>query len=260
MINYNKALEEIETIFGKLSINEQPSGINNLQNYIGTQYHFYALKNPTVQAVFKKGFSFSNEPMEAQMELYLKLWYKSNCYEIMYLSLMYLAVYSKKNKGIKAHLMAKQFLPQIDNWAHSDFLSSIIGRNMLFDETAIYNDLKLLNKSPNFWEKRASLVILIYHLKSKKYSLAKEQVTDLINPLLVDEAYFVQKAVGWLLRNYGEKFPHDLVTYLFNNAHRISATAFASATEKISSNDKKQLKDMRSNFKKMKHSNLISTP
>ena len=43
MINYENALAEIETILGKLSLNEQPSGIKNLQNYIGTKYHFYGI-------------------------------------------------------------------------------------------------------------------------------------------------------------------------------------------------------------------------
>jgi hypothetical protein len=49
-----------------------------LQNYIGTEYHFHTLKNPTIQAIFKKGFTFSNEPMTAQMELYTELWNQSN--------------------------------------------------------------------------------------------------------------------------------------------------------------------------------------
>jgi len=81
---------------------------------------------------------------------------------------MYLTVFSKKNKGLVAHETLKTFA-KIDNWAHSDFLSSIIGRNMMYDETAIYNDLKILNKSPNLWERRTSLVPLVYHLKTKIY-------------------------------------------------------------------------------------------
>ena len=42
MINYENALAEIQTKLGQHSLNEKPSGIANLQNYIGTQYHFYA--------------------------------------------------------------------------------------------------------------------------------------------------------------------------------------------------------------------------
>ncbi len=69
-----------------------------MQQYVGTNYHFYALKNPTVQAVFKKGFSFSHEPMLVQMEFYTKLWNESNCYEMMNLSLMYLSIYGVIDK------------------------------------------------------------------------------------------------------------------------------------------------------------------
>lgn len=252
MINYENALAEIQNILGQHSLKEKPSGIANLQNYIGTQYHFYALKNPTVQAIFKKGFTFRNEPMGAQMELYTLLWNQSNCYEIMYLSLMYLTVFSKKNKGLVAHETAKSFLPKIDNWAHSDFLSSIIGRNMMYDETAIYNDLKVLNKSTKLWERRNSLVPLVYHLKNKNYTLNETDFIQLINPLINDEEYFVQKAVGWLLREFGLRFPNELLQFLYKNAPQISSVAFASATEKINIHDKEQLKKIRADFKKFK--------
>ncbi len=252
MIDYENALAEIQTIFGQHSLNEKPSGIANLQNYIGTQYRFYALKNPSVQAIFKKGFTFSNEPMGAQMELYTRLWKQSNCYEIMYLSLMYLTVFSKKNKGLIAQETAIIFLPKIDNWAHSDFLSSIIGRNMMYDETAIYNDLKTLNKSTNLWERHTSLVPLVYHLKNKKYTLNETDFIQLINPLINDKEYFVQKAIGWLLREFGLRFPNELLQFLYKNAPQISSVAFASATEKISIHDKEQLKKIRADFKKLK--------
>lgn len=252
MINYDEVIAEIHGILGKLSLNEKPSGIKNLQQYVGTNYHFYALKNPTVQAVFKKGFSFSHEPIPVQMEFYTKLWNESNCYEMMNLSLMYLSIYCKKHKDFDAFLLAKSFLPKIDNWAHSDFLSSIIGRHMIYAETNIYEELYALNNAENFWERRAALVPLLYHLKSKKSTLIEQHFFDSINPRILDEAYFVQKALGWLLREFGEKFPNELLSYLYQNAYQMSNNAFATATEKISITDKEQLKMIRKEFKKLK--------
>ena len=252
MIHYNSALLEIQGIFSKLSLSEKPSGINNLQQYVGTKYHFYALKNPTVQAVFKKGFSFSQEPMSVQMDFYTQLWNESNCYEMMNLSLMYLAIYCKKHKDFDAFLLAKSFLFKIDNWAHSDFLSSIIGRHMIYAEANIYKDLYAENNAENLWERRAALVPLLYHLKSKKSTLTEKHFFDSINPRILDEGYYVQKAVGWLLREFGEKFPNELLSFLYTNAYQMSSMAFATATEKITLTDKEQLKLIRKEFKKLK--------
>jgi 3-methyladenine DNA glycosylase AlkD len=252
MINYNEAIEDIHGIFDKLSVNEKPSGIKNLQQYVGTNYHFYALKNPTVQAVFKQGFSFSQEPMPVQMEFYTQLWNESNCYEMMNLSLMYLSIYCKKHKDFDAFLLAKSFLFNIDNWAHSDFLSSIIGRHMIHAEANIYKNLYDLNNAENLWERRAALVPLLYHLKSKKSNLTMNHFYDSINHRILDEAYYVQKAVGWLLREFGEKFPSELLSFLYTNAFQMSSIAFATATEKISSTDKEQLKLIRKELKKLK--------
>jgi 3-methyladenine DNA glycosylase AlkD len=190
--------------------------------------------------------------MPVQMDFYSQLWNESNCYETMNLSLMYLSIYCKKRKDFEAFLLAKSFLSKTDNWAHSDFLSSIIGRHMIHAEANIYKELFALNHSQNLWERRASLVPLLYHLKSKKSTLTEKHFFDSINPRILDEAYYVQKAVGWLLREFGEKFPSQLLSFLYQNAYQMSSTAFATSTEKISSTDKEQLKLIRKEFKKFK--------
>lgn len=132
---------------------------------------------------------------------------------------MYLTVFSKKNKGLIANETAKSFLPKIDNWTHSDFLSSIIGRNIL---------------------------------KNKKYTLIETDFIQFINPIINDKEYFVQQAIGWLLREFGLRFPIELVQFLYKNASQISSVTFASAKEKIDVHDKGQLKKIRADFKKIK--------
>jgi 3-methyladenine DNA glycosylase AlkD len=122
---------------------------------------------------------------------------------------------------------------------------------MIYAEASIYNELQAFNNSKNLWERRAVLVPLLFHLKSKKSTLTVNHFFEAINPRIIDEAYFVQKAVGWLLREFGEKFPNELLSFLYINAFQMSSTAFASATEKISSIDKEQLKLIRKDLKKL---------
>jgi 3-methyladenine DNA glycosylase AlkD len=123
---------------------------------------------------------------------------------------------------------------------------------MIYAEANIYKELFALNNANNLWERRASLVPLLYHLKSKKSTLDEKHFLNSINPRILDEAYFVQKAVGWLLREFGEKFPNELLSFLYQNAYQMSSIAFATSTEKISSTDKEQLKLNRKEFKKFK--------
>ncbi len=67
----------------------------------------------------------------------------------------------------------------------------------------------------------------------------------LIKPLLSDENYFVQKGLGWTLREIGNVYPKDTWNFLVKHHAEISAVAFSPAIEKLSAKEKEELKLLR---------------
>jgi 3-methyladenine DNA glycosylase AlkD len=86
--------------------------------------------------------------------------------------------------------------------------------------------------------------------KLRKVVLPFANLTAMVIPLLKDEDYFVQKGVGWTLREMGNVYPVETLALLTENIVIISPIAFTAAIEKLSPDTKEQLKQLRKTARK----------
>jgi 3-methyladenine DNA glycosylase AlkD len=110
--------------------------------------------------------------------------------------------------------------------------------------------LEKWNKSKNLWDRRQSIVSLLYFSRTKKVVLPYEKIIKFIDKLLDDREYYVQKAVGWALKELYQVYPKETLKYLEKNIKRISATAFSPAIEKLKKKEKDKLKKTRKQKRK----------
>jgi 3-methyladenine DNA glycosylase AlkD len=139
------------------------------------------------------------------------------------------------------------WIDEVDNWGHSDFLSKFYTR-FLEDEKhrkVFLPILKKWNKHKDPWKRRQSMVALLYYARTRKNHLPFKTIISFVEPHLEAPEYFVQKGLGWTLRECYNVYPRE--TYLFMEAsfEKISATAFTAACEKMSSAQKERLKRKR---------------
>jgi 3-methyladenine DNA glycosylase AlkD len=69
-----------------------------------------------------------------------------------------------------------------------------------------------------------------------------ELTQQLVSPLLNDKEYFVQKAVGWTLRESYNVYPKQTYQFIEENIKHISPTAFTTCLEKMTEKQKLTLK------------------
>ena len=105
--------------------------------------------------------------------------------------------------------------------------------------------LEQWNKSTNLWNRRQSLVSLLYFSRTKKVVLPYNTLINFIDSLINDQEYYVQKAIGWSLKELYNVYPKETLQYLNENIKRVSAIAFTAATEKLKKEDKERLKRIR---------------
>lgn len=72
---------------------------------------------------------------------------------------------------------------------------------------------------------------------------------DMIESLLDDSDYYVQKGVGWALRELWQLDMKTTTKFLNKNIARISPIAFTAAIEKIPIEEKEVLKKLRKEFR-----------
>jgi 3-methyladenine DNA glycosylase AlkD len=115
----------------------------------------------------------------------------------------------------------------------SDELSSIYARILEVDALAGQVYAVLQSWTPNPWKRRQSTLSLLYHSRSRLSVLPAGKIFPLIEALLKDSDRFIQKAVGWALREAVIPYPTETEAFVECHAQTLSSLAFTEATRKL---------------------------
>ncbi|GEM_PF-5856962 len=154
----------------------------------------------------------------------------------------------------KFHL--ENFQEKVDNWVLSDMLSSIFSKILEFEyqnfdekifenKNSFFHILENWNKSNSPWKIRQSLVSLLYYSESRKKFLSYEILISFVLPHLNFSHYYLQKGIGWIIREIFNLYPKETFLFLQNFAKEISSTAWFASTEKLSTSQKSLLMKIR---------------
>lgn len=245
----NKYTKEVEDTLNHLSIKNDKEKALKLKKYIGTELKVLGLITKAQVDAHKKGFSFYSENKEDTYFRLHDVYKQSIIFEAKNLAFIYL---DKHHQHISLKTQLKtlpQWVKHIDNWAHSDGLSKYLTR--LVEDQSTQNEMltiiKKWNISKNLWERRQSLVSLFYYSRTKKEHVTFELTQQLVYPLLTDKEYYVQKAVGWTLRESYNVYPKQTFTFIEENIKAITSIAFTTCLEKMTEKQKQLLKQKRKN-------------
>ena len=198
----------------------------------------FKIKVPIVRKILKDNYTaLSTDPREALL-LWDFVWHNSDIFEVKSLAL-YFYQYKNLNK-----MEAKKILTWVNGcscWEHSDDLSKIIAMiTEDYPEMAL-PVLRKWIKSKNKWCRRQALVGMIEYASKREKFLPFKVYINSVDALLSDEEYYVQKGIGWTLREIYNIYPKETSAYFFKNAAIISPVAFTAATEKLPKLVKKKL-------------------
>jgi 3-methyladenine DNA glycosylase AlkD len=215
------------------------------KHYMNTQLSVLGLTIPEIRLVVKNVRNSTDNNFLS----WHQSWQESDIFEVKAAALIAL-----EDKAIAATLVTHwpaltSWVVTIDNWAHSDGYSGIIAKLLETSPKTILPTLKQWNKSPHPWERRQSLVSLFYYTRHRKlfpeYPLVEKHLLRLID----DKDIYVQKAVGWTIRECWQAYEAETRSFLLAHISKLTSIAFSSATEKVDANLKKQLLEMRSNMR-----------
>lgn len=82
----------------------------------------------------------------------------------------------------------------------------------------------------NMWLRRMSIICQINH-KAGEYD--ERVLLSAIEANLWDKEFFIQKAIGWALRDYAEKQPQTVLNFVEKHRDELSKLAIREATRKI---------------------------
>lgn len=239
---FEAALREAEAAMRELSASHQP-GRWLAKNYVGagvSRLDFLDIKIPKVRERFKRGFSFSSREADEQWRIWNHIWWNSKTFETMLLASYWAARRPLTELTSRAE-MVFGWVARVDNWAHSDELSCHCSKILETDHRRFMPVFEKWADSENPWERRQSLVGLLYYSRGRKEVPSFAVMKRFIERHLDDEHFYVQKGVGWTLRETWNLYPRETEAYLLKCAHRIPPAGWTAATEKLSAAFKAKL-------------------
>lgn len=194
----------------------------------------------------KRVYSFSALPFADQLPIWDELWRIEDSFWIKLHAFFFLERHLKKDNELREMWpVIVNWQHHVDDWGLCDALAKIYTKILEVEETTVYEQLKTWNKDGNLWKRRQSVVSLLYYSRTKKRFLPFSKIEQLIKPLLTDKEYYVQKGVGWSLRELHTVYPKDTFPWLKTHIKSISSIAFTIAIEKIDTEMRNELKALR---------------
>jgi 3-methyladenine DNA glycosylase AlkD len=201
---------------------------------------------PAQRKLPKQKYSFSELSSSEQLIIWDYIWNNSSDFWTSMQSFLYCESQIKDKEFLfDSWEIIKHWQKQVNNWGYCDALSKIYTKILELNPYKVLEQLKQWNKSTNLWDRRQSIVSLLYFSRTKKVILPYNTIIQFINRLIDDKEYYVQKAIGWALKELYNVYSRETLRYLEDNIKRVSSIAFTAATEKLKKEDKERLKKIR---------------
>jgi 3-methyladenine DNA glycosylase AlkD len=200
------------------------------------------IRVPEVRKLMKPKYSFITNETEKNNKAWSKIWKETQIFEIKSQALYFYQYRSLSKKEFQTII---KWAPTLSTWEHSDDFSKILAQVTEENPHWTIPIFRKWNQSKNLWLRRQSLIGLIEYASKRKNVLPFKTYISFIHPLLADDAYYVQKAFGWTLREVYNIYPKECFHYLSKNIHQFSSIAFSTSTEKCTIDEKSKLKKLR---------------
>ena len=205
----------------------------------------FGLPVPRQRALLRKGYSFSHLSFEEQLPIWSCVWFEAEHHETK----MQAGFFVEKPKAdVDLEWLWGEIAPWVSSvncWDQSDTLSNIYARINERHPELVVPTLLRWNVSDNPWERRQSLVALFCYSRFRQHFPDPELVFALIAARLEDQDYYVQKGLGWTLREAYHVWPQKVLAFLDRHIVTLAPAAWQAATEKLDTSIKQQLKAKR---------------
>ncbi len=234
----------IKEVKSRLKIMEKKEVAEKLASYLKTNYACLGLSVPQMRKFVVQGYSFYTNSPESILTTWTRVIQNATYFEEISQALLYYQ-YRKDDLSLKHFRTFKKWIPFIDNWEHSDRMSDLLAVLHEKFPKQVYAEYVKWNKQKNPWFRRQSIVGLFYYSSMRKLYPSFAKAIKLVDALIPDSDLYVQKGVGWTLRELYNVYPEKTYAYLVEKAKVIPPAAWQASTEKLSKKDKAQLMKIR---------------
>lgn len=205
-----KEIDKYQELKQNLIENSNPDLAKQMEKYLRNKFKFYGLKSPERRKSYRDLIKAEKKNKKIDWKLLDQAWSDSHR-EAQYFVCDYLISLEKyltfeDIDQIFNYIKSKQW------WDTIDSLIKPIGKIGLRDERV--NDLMLIRSKDNdFWVRR----VAIEHQLLRKDKMNIELLEKILENNLNSSEFFINKAIGWALRDYSKTNPEWVREFIENH-------------------------------------------
>lgn len=217
-----------------------PGGNPKLQAYLGSPYPILGLSSPQMREVMKaKNAQFSQMNVGELNTLSELLWAGPTLEEKSF-AISLFDGYSRLLDE-ESWLIMNRWIEQASGWALCDSLGSGPISSMLYRDSSRFEEALEWTLSGNLWRRRVSA----YAMRNFVFAGELERPFALLERLLYDKEFWVQRAVGTWLRECWKKDRHRTEAFLLRHVRGLPRVVITVATERAPRTFKEELRRKR---------------
>ncbi len=214
-----------EGLFEQMESMEDSAQAEKMAAYMKNMFSFLGIPKPALKSLIKP-YLKSSRKAEIDWDFVAQCWEKPYR-EAQYTAVEYLLVH-------QAQLQAKD-LPRLQGlitekswWDTVDNLDGLIG-TLVWKEPALKADMRAWAASENMWLRRAA----IDHQQRLKEKTDTALLEEIVLMNLGSDAFFINKAIGWSLREYGKSDPAWLEDFLARHGDALAPLSLREAKKRL---------------------------
>ncbi len=200
-----------------------------------TEYQIYGEKVSDLQKIVNEVYRQHPCDYKNAIAVFRELT-NTNTEEYKFAAFMFLNKFKKNFDETTVDLIREEYEHHCHTWSHCDstcvkLLGPFLGKNG--NEDLAIKTVNEWSDSPNYWIKRASMVILLKIVMIRKQFESKF-VFSLVEKLLpYAEQTYIEKGIGWLLKTCSNFDQPTIFKYLISNKDNLTRVILRYGSEKF---------------------------
>ena len=208
----------------ELDATKNPEKAGPMEAYMRHQFSFLGVAGPERNALYKKYFPSAKKTKIIDWDFVDTCWEKEPR-EYQYVAANYL-------KAMQSYL-TKDDLPKLEHlvvtkswWDTVDILDRVVG-SLVYDKPELGEIILQWSLSDNIWLRR---VAIDHQLLRKEKTDVRLMEKILLNNLNQTE-FFINKAIGWALRDYSKTNPDWVASFIEKNKEKMAELSIKEASK-----------------------------
>ena len=200
----------MDLLYSEMKKHANPEKAISMENYLKNQFECLGIKTPVRNDLQKGWFKMVKEANINHWDVVYNLWVQDQR-EYQYIAIDYFKKTPSKLIQIDDDQLLEEIITTKSWWDSVDLIASnYVGKYFLKFPEKIEPVIGRWRKSDNIWLNRTCL---IFQLKYKE-KLDFKLLTGLIEEFRWNQDFFIQKAIGWSLRQHSKLDPESVKNYL----------------------------------------------